>query len=198
MIIALAMFISASGYHGLLGDERYSLRTHFISELGNSQKCSLYFVHNSGLILGGSLLAISATSLWSISNLGSRLLMASMFGVVIVGLVPEDFNIAIHLAAAIGIFAGTVGGVVVFGLMIFRDPRAPFRIQMMLASIVTVVCFVAFLAMPKEHLIESIRQPMSAVRPSINWLAIFEWLYIGCLVVWLVAMARFAVRRGRR
>ena len=119
---------------------------------------------------------------------------ASMFGVMIIGVVPENSNLVVHIFIALGVFVGTAFGVAAFGLSILFNQRAPGRAVMVCMSLVTVACFVTFMAMPKDHLIKSIRRPMEAARPEVHWLAVFEWLYIGCLVIWLAAMTLFAMR----
>ena len=196
-ILLSAMYASSHGYHGLFGGETFSVRNHFVSELGNSHKNSLSFIHNGGLVIGGALLTLTAASLWQISLIGSCVMTASMFGVMLIGVVPEDKNLLVHLVIAMGVFGGTAFGVAAFGVSILLNRRAPWRVGMVLLSGMTLACFVAFMAMPKDHLMKSIRHPMEAVRPDVHWLAVFEWLYIGCLVIWLIAITAFAMRYFR-
>lgn len=191
VVLGTAVVFSATGYHGLSGDEDYSPTNHFVSELGNRFKCSLFYIHNAGMITGGTFLLFATTSMRSALKTYWPLLALSSSGIIGIGLFPETANIAIHLLAAILVFVGSGGGVaVVLFKAVKGDFVRPLKTQIVVMSGITASCLVCLALLPKQLLADAIKLQHAFVRPAVWWLAITEWAFVLSYVVWFALIVR--------
>jgi hypothetical membrane protein len=103
----------------------YSMARDYISDLGAAHY-SLHWVMNSSFILQGLLIFFGAVLVRSnfparpVYRVALLLFAVAGIGVFVVGLVPEDINFRLHIAAAVANFLGGNLAMIVLGLVLIR------------------------------------------------------------------------------
>jgi hypothetical membrane protein len=120
----------------------YSLRDNYISDLGNTAcgqftlphgtpgyVCSpLHALMNSSFILAGALMLIGAILLhrtWprrALSTTATVLLLLAALGKILVGLVPENSNVSLHLLGAFNLPLSSIG-ILLLSIAVMRTNR---------------------------------------------------------------------------
>jgi hypothetical membrane protein len=201
LLIALAVLFSGVRYYGRRG-ERYSVLNHFISELGEVGVSPAARVFNTGLAVGGLLLAPFMVGLGLALNstlgwLGTLAGVVAALAVAAVGLYPMN-QLTPHVRAAMTYFRSGLVMVLFYELAILLPPagaRAASPV-MILLGLLAFGSYAAFLGVmmrkPKEGepRVHQILDPLSVKeRPRVWPLAILEWAIFFSTVLWIFGAA---------
>jgi hypothetical membrane protein len=125
LVILLSSFIAAIAYRGKQG-ERYTISTHFVSELGEVGVSQLAWLFNGGLIVGSFIffwmmpgVGLSLNNVWG--YLGTVAGMIAALGCLFVGVFPMN-NIKPHIKAAMTYFRAGLATVLLFSIAILVQP----------------------------------------------------------------------------
>ncbi|HTP56334.1 MAG TPA: DUF998 domain-containing protein [Thermoplasmata archaeon] len=162
-IVGAVQFVVAMAVVEWRWTTAYSLRTNYISDLGNTQcgdwphaassyVCSPWHsvFNGSIIVLGllvilGALLLRSAFPSRSSRSVGLLLLILAGLGSIGVGLSPENVNIQIHTVSALLSFAGGNLALIVLGFVMFRDTRWDgYRAYSMFSGLVGLIALALF------------------------------------------------------
>ena len=199
LVILLTSLIAAFGYRGKQG-ERYSISTHFVSELGEVGVSRLAWVFNIGLILG------SFFFLWMMPGVGLRLdslwgylatiagMIAAM-GCLFVGVFPMN-NIKPHITAAMIYFRAGLATVFLFGIAILAQPAST-RVIPLYSLIVAVFAFIAYFSfliylgkVTRKKEDPNVLDTSSIIERPRFWLAPFlEWMVVIFTILWFLIIS---------
>lgn len=179
----------------------YSCLNHFISELGRPRNSPLFAVFNTGIMLGGLLIAVFMWGLGRFyrTKLGHAAATAGVLGGLAcsgTGLVPIN-HLMPHLAVAILFFHGAWIAFALFAFVFAHDAQNRLPRWLVLPSIATVFCFAALLASPlfAGHVALEAIQKKHFVRPELWPAALLEWLVLASILLWLLLVAGCLLRR---
>jgi len=189
MVVGLGAVVTGLGYVGKAG-ESYSPLNHFVSELGELAESDLAAVFNAALVVGGVCFALFMLGLgvahagW-LPNLYGVLGVLAGIGGAFVGIFPMDFR-APHGIAALTFFGfGTIAvGLASIDFVRRPDPRSPAPLAIVGGA--AVVSFVGFFALLAGETGGLARPDL---RPAVWPVAIFEWLLLACIVLWVFLTA---------
>lgn len=196
--IALASLATALAYSGTQG-EAFSPLNHWISELGEVGVSGLALVFNIGLVVGGVAYALFMVALaWTRR---SRLAVAAaLIGIIagiagsLVGVFPMN-QIGIHRIVALTFFNLGWVSVGLASLDIWHRPEARFSRWLPWLGALTVVIFLAFLAVYLPVLTYT---GTDSSRPAISAATTLEWLVLAGILAWTLFAALTWWRSGRR
>ncbi|MBP7227525.1 MAG: DUF998 domain-containing protein [Longilinea sp.] len=197
LVLLLSVSLPMFFYRGKHG-QRYDLRNHFISELGEVGVSRLAFVFNTGLILGGLLLlpfciglGRSLPGTWG-TLAGIAGALASL-AAVLVGVFPMN-NMAAHIPAATWFFRLGLVTIALFTLAIANQPSDAVLVPRLVnfVGVPAILVYAAFLYLsprdpqsnqgelqPGEH-----RQ-----RPRFWLVPMLEWAIFISTLVWFLSSA---------
>jgi hypothetical protein len=188
--ILIGSIITALVYTGSKG-EAYSPLNHWVSELGQVSVSRAAIIFNIGLIIGGICFAIFMAGVAEhLQGWFSRLfrivgVLAGIAG-IFVGLFSMD-NLPPHALAACSLFVAIFLLVGSFSLYIARSHPALFPSWLLIPGVVTIVGIIGCMMSVGSFSIEALAAPKNRV-PIWN-VAIFEWIAIGGLLVWVFLVA---------
>ncbi len=198
LVILLSGFIAAMAYRGKQG-ERYTISTHFVSELGEVGVSRLAWVFNGGLIIGSFIffwmmpgVGLSLNSVWG--YLGSVVGMVAAMGCLFVGIYPMN-NIKPHIKAAMTYFRAGLATVLLFSIAILVQP-ADARVIPLYSLVIGVLAFASYFSF-LIHLGKATRQKDSSVldtssitnRPRFWWMPFLEWMVVIFTILWFLIIS---------
>ncbi|MCF7817491.1 MAG: DUF998 domain-containing protein [Kiritimatiellales bacterium] len=177
-------------------EEAFSFLNHFMSELGYFKSSKLSVVYNSGLFIGAFTLTLfmAGLGLRFRSRLGYAAAVIGMFSCVSCGLLgfyPIN-RLVPHLALAYAFFISWPITVGLFLAQFRRDPTDKLSKGTSIPSIVSIVLFAVFLAMPfmigtQRIMAIDLRK---FVRPPFMFTALLEWLMCLSVFIWVMLVSR--------
>lgn len=188
--ILVGSIITALVYTGSKG-EAYSPLNHWVSELGQVSVSQAAVVFNIGLIIGGICFAIFMAGVAEqLQGWFSRLfrivgVLAGVAG-IFVGVFSMD-NLPPHALAACSLFLAILLLVGSFSLYIVRSHPPLFPRWLLIPGAVTIVGVVGCMMSVGSFSIEALAAPKNRV--AVWNVAIFEWIAIGGLLVWVFLVA---------
>jgi len=198
LVILISSFIAAMAYRGKQG-ERFTISTHFVSELGEVGVSRLAWLFNGGLIVGSFIffwmmpgVGLSLNNLWG--YLGSAVGMIAAVGCLFVGVFPMN-NIKPHIKAAMTYFRAGLATVLLFSIAILVQP-ADARFIPLYSLVIGVLAFASYLSF-LIHLGKATRQKDSSVldtssitnRPSFWWMPFLEWMVVIFTILWFLVIS---------
>ena len=201
LVILVSSLIAAIAYRGKQG-ERYTISTHFVSELGEVGVSRLAWLFNSGLIIGSFIffwmmpgVGLSLDNVWG--YLGSVAGMIAAAGCLFVGVYPMN-NINPHIKAAMTYFRAGLATVLLFSIAILVQP-ADARVIPLYSLVIGVLAFASYFSF-LIHLGKATRQKDSSVldtssisnRPRFWWMPFLEWMVVIFTILWffIISAAR--------
>jgi hypothetical protein len=200
--ILMGILISAAVYQGSAG-ENYSFLNHFVSELGEYANSEMAIFFNLGLILGGVLLLRFMFGLAMYLNNWFGWLMG-ISGLVIcisgslVGVFSMD-NLGPHFQAAFTFFyTGLVVTVLFSAYVLFLNRTNYFDKRLAIPGVFAASAFVIFLfftepIVPEDTPLEDFSLIFQN-RPNVWETAIFEWVVVLTIIVWVISLSIFFLR----
>jgi len=192
IVIWLGMLITAIGYVGIEG-QRYSIRNHFVSELGEVGVSSLAWVFNASLFIGGILATIfmiylaSRIDSWLRYPLGIISVVATLNG-ALVGLFPMN-NLQPHIFVAMNFFNLGMFISLLYSLVILLGKKHPFSRWLAIPGLINAGLFIWFLNFPSdEDAINQFQEGMQGLirnRPDFMPMALLEWAVILGIILWV-------------
>lgn len=196
--IAFGSLVSAIAYTGVQG-QAFSPLNHWVSELGEVGVSGLAAVFNVGLIVGGVAYALFMIALAATRR--SRLAVAAaVIGIIaglagsLVGVFPMN-QIAIHRIVALIFFNLGWISVGLASLDIWRRPEPRFSRWLPWLGALTVLVFIAFLAVYLPLLAYT---GTDEGRPAFSTATTLEWLVLAGILAWTLFAALTWWRSGRR
>ena len=178
--------------HPLGQDGAFSFLNHFMSELGYFRSSKLAPVYNGGIFVGSFTLILFTAGLGH--HFRTRLgYAAAICGILagaacgLLGFFPVNRLIP-HLTLAYIFFVTWPVAVGLFTWQILREPAdSPFR-GLLIPSVISLLLFALFLAMPfmigMRRILEIDLKHF--VRPTFIFTAVLEWLLFLSVLVWIV------------
>jgi hypothetical membrane protein len=185
------MLMTALAYVGT-ADERYSPVNHWVSELGEVGVSELATVFNIGLILGGACIAVYMLGValtmrgwmrWLFGGIG---VLTGLSG-VLVGIFPIN-NLNVHAFVALIFFNTGLLAVALFSLYALFSTTRAYPRTLALPGVPTVAAFVLFLGQVGIAMRDpafSFAAPAPATRLDFWLVAIYEWLVIVFVILWV-------------
>lgn len=202
-MILLGMLVSGLAYDGESG-QSYRVANHFVSELGELGISDAAWAFNVGLIVGGALLVAFAVGLAAYFR-GVPRIVLGILGVVtgvfgaLVGVVPMNYS-AGHTLVANWFFYPGLATMTFFSLWMLVRGRAELPRWVAAPGLVSAASLFAFLFL-SETIASWLGVPASATgsggRPDIWIKPLFEWVAIGSILLWVLAVS-LSVIAGRR
>lgn len=198
LVILLSSFIAAIAYRGKQG-ERYTISTHFVSELGEVGVSQLAWLFNGGLIVGSFIffwmmpgVGLSLNNVWG--YLGTVAGMIAALGCLFVGVFPMN-NIKPHIKAAMTYFRAGLATVLLFSIAILVQPVED-RFIPLYSLVIGALAFGAYFSF-LIHLGKSTRQEDSSIldtssihnRPRFWWMPFLEWLVVIFTILWFLIIS---------
>ena len=198
LVILVTSFIAAIVYQGKQG-ERFTISTHFVSELGEVGVSRLAWLFNGGLIVGSFFffwmmpgVGLSLDNVWG--YLGTVVGMIAAAGCLFVGVLPMN-NIKPHIKAAMTYFRAGLATVLLFSIAILAQP-ADARIIPLYSLVIGGFAFAAYLSF-LIHLGKATRQKDSSVldtssisnRPRFWWMPFLEWMVVIFTILWFLIIS---------
>jgi hypothetical membrane protein len=198
-LVTLVIICSALFYHGRQG-ECFSLRNHFISELGEVGISRAAWLFNLGLILSGLILLPYIISLGFVFTsplgwLGTVLGLVAALAVSAVGIFPMN-NLTSHSRAAMTYFRSGLVMIFFFGLAILFQPAGKQTIPQA-ANIFSLFAFAAYGAFLLRVSLKKTDQQSADTpdmqpeweRSPVSITACLEWAVFFSTILWLFGMA---------
>lgn len=200
-LILFCMLIAGFIYKGEEG-ERYSLRNHYVSELGKVGVSRGAVIFNAGLILGGILfipfnfgLGMALDGGWAKAGMITGGLAA--FSCIAVGLFPLN-HFKPHVFAAVSFFRLGLAMVFFYSIAIFLQPNGLGGIPKIsnIAGLSTFVFFTSFIlaadVKKANHFKEDLFDPgEESARPAFSPVMILEWAAVLSTIFWFLILALF-------
>lgn len=198
--ITFGSLAAAIVYRGVQG-QAFSPLNHWVSELGEVAVSGLAVVFNLGLVVGGIAYALFMIAL-AATRRGWLPWVAALVGVVagiagsLVGVYPMDPpTINIHRLVALAFFNLGWISVGLASFDIWRRPEPRFSRWLPWLGALTVLVFVAFLAVYLPVLAYT---GVDEGRPTFSTVTTLEWLVLAGILAWSLFAALTWWRRGRR
>jgi hypothetical membrane protein len=197
MIITLiGVILPMVVYRGKEG-ERYSVRSHFISELGERGVSHWAWVFNLCIFLSGLGVIFCTISLglglpgfWA--KLGMLFGVVTGVGLAMVGVFPMD-NIKPHGKAAITFFRGGLLMVSAFSLAIIFPPQGKVIIPRLfgLVGLIPIAAFVSFLGLlwTVRDKVDQTLSVEGAQHPRVSKFALSEWAVFFSIILWVLVLS---------
>lgn len=198
LVILACAWAAHLDYDGL-DCEPYSMDNHFISELGDRRIAENSHIFNAGMMVSSVFLTLFGLGFAMIQRGWQRVIIA-ILGLVtgiscgFVGYYPEDI-LRPHLIAALIFFHSALA------LVFFCTGQTLFSRHRMLPKwtvipgAVTAMVFAAFVLWPKDIVRAWMRDPVHFVRPAFWWHPILEWGCFFSIIVWILIVAVWVLRR---
>lgn len=200
VVIFLASLITALAYRGRDG-ERYSVRNHYISELGEVGVSRLAWLFNIGMIIGGIFfvlmmlgLGLRLGSAWGIA----AMISGSIAGIfcALVGVFPMD-NIKPHSFVAMSYFRMGLLTVTLFTITIFVQPAANRAIPLYvnIFGILALISYAVFLVVigravrKNKQEVDVLDTAETKTRPKFWLLPFLEWIIFFSTLLWFLVLA---------
>ena len=198
LVILVSSFIAAMAYRGKQG-ERFTISTHFVSELGEVGVSRLAWLFNGGLIAGSFIflwmmpgVGLSLDNIWGF--LGSAVGMIAAAGCLFVGVFPMN-NIKPHIKAAMTYFRAGLATVLLFSIAILVQP-ADARVIPLYSLVIGILAFASYFSF-LIHLGKATRQKDSSVldtssisnRPRFWWMPFLEWMVVIFTILWFLIIS---------
>lgn len=202
-IIIFGSLITAVFYEGRTG-QSYSFANHFVSELGEVGVSDMAWVFNYSLIIGSAILILYLLGLAWLMRRWEGLIFA-LLGLVmgisglLVGVFPMN-NLKPHVVVALTFFNVGQFTALFFSVYVLFSNKPYFSRTLAIPSFFTTACFVIFLNLPNAIPNDSSTDFESAMadlflnRPPVLPLAVFEWLIIVGLMVWVLHISIHLLR----
>lgn len=200
LIMALCCTLPACVYpekHGA----GFSFLNHFMSELGIYRSSPWAVVFNCGLFIGGGLLVASmlGVGLQYPTRLGRA---ATLCGILsgtacaLLGFFPLN-KLAVHLCLAYTFFCGWPVTVLLFCVLLGRQPRNQFTRPLLLLGGLSFLLFVIFLSLPFVHGLQRLwtLDLRHYERPAFLFPALLEWLMVLSVLAWIALACTAQLRR---
>ncbi|MEJ2757237.1 MAG: DUF998 domain-containing protein [Anaerolineales bacterium] len=192
VIMWLGMLITAISYVGIEG-QRYSIRNHFVSELGEVGVSDLAWVFNTSLFVGGILATIFMVFLayqiksWIRVPLGIISVVATVNG-ALVGIFPMN-KLQGHIFVAMNFFNLGMFISLLYSLVILLGKKHPFPKWLAIPGLINAGLFIWFLNFPSdEDAINQFQEGMQGLirnRPDFMPMALLEWAVILGIILWV-------------
>lgn len=192
VIMLLGMLISAIGYVGIEG-QHYSIRNHFVSELGEVGVSNLAWVFNASLFVGGIMATIfmillaSRIDSWIRYPLGIVSIVATVNG-ALVGVFPMN-KLQGHIFVAMNFFNLGMFISLLYSLVILFGKKHPFPKWLAIPGLINAGLFIWFLNFPSgEDTINQFQEGMQGLirnRPDWMPMALLEWAVILGIILWV-------------
>ncbi len=188
-VIAIASAVTAVAYTGT-ESQRYSPLNHWISELGETGVSELAAVFNISLVVGGICFVVFMTGLrlvrtgrfaWLYGTIGALAGVAGAY----VGIYPMN-QLEQHALAALAFFNLGWIAVGLASLDFVRRPDTRFPSWLAYIGALTVVAFIAFLAVTLP-LVGGAGLGAPDPRPEIWIVTILEWTALIGILLWVLA-----------
>ena len=195
--ILVSMITTAIMYRSPTG-QYYNPLNHFISELGYIGVSDFAWLFNSGIFVGGLVLACF---MWGLgANLKTRLLEISSFiGMLtcilgsLIGIFPMN-TVNTHIVIVLSFFISSTIAIILFSIGIYVDPEPKLPKALVWYGCIVVVAFILFLFNPFDtsavNFTGSFTQQNIAnldnIRPAIWNIAILEWLSVLSILIWII------------
>lgn len=198
LVIAAGMLISALGYTGTEG-QVYSLRNHFVSELGQLGVSQLALAFNLSLVLGGILNMIFLTALaFQVPGWPRYLTLllglgASLCG-TLVGVFPMN-DLEAHIIVSLGFFNLGMLAALLYSILFLLGRGGTFPRWLSLPGLLVSAAFLWFNNYPSD--LESgvgFQEGMAGLlanRPDFIPLASIEWVVILGILGWFLTLASY-------
>ncbi|MBW6474261.1 MAG: DUF998 domain-containing protein [Anaerolineaceae bacterium] len=198
LVILVSSFIAAIAYRGKQG-ERYTISTHFVSELGEVGVSRLAWLFNGGLVVGSFIffwmmpgVGLSLDNVWG--YLGSVVGMIAAVGCLFVGVFPMN-NIKPHIKAAMTYFRAGLATVLLFSIAILVQP-ADARVIPLYSLMIGGLAFAAYFSF-LIYLGKATRQEDSSMldtssitnRPRFWWMPFLEWMVVIFTILWFLIIS---------
>ena len=198
LLIAAGMLISALGYSGVEG-QSYSLRNHFVSELGQLGVSRLALVFNLSLVIGGILNSIFLAALalqvpgWPRYLTLLLGLGASICG-TLVGIFPMN-NLQAHITVALGFFNLGMLVALIYSILFLVDRGGPVPRWLAIPGLLNTAAFIWFNNFPSEFQagvdFQEGMQGLLTNRPDFIPLALLEWMVVLGILSWFLVLALY-------
>lgn len=209
LVIVFGVFVSSVAFVGDYG-EPFSILNHNISELGERGVSELAWLFNASLILGGIGLIVFFGGLghvyrrWPIYMISISGVVA-VTGMLLTGLIPmyAGETTGLHMDAAQLFFYGGMFSSIIYTLFVLIDRRGYFSRWTLLASLLVVASFAAFIYLPRIlypgfTLEDYLVRLQGADRPRLWIPSLLEWIAMASAVLWIVVMAMDVCRQARK
>ena len=198
LVILVSSLIAALAYRGKNG-ERFSISTHFVSELGEMGVSRLAWLFNGGLIIGSFLLflmipgvGISMNSIWG--TIGTGFGMIAALACLFVGVFPMN-NIKPHIKAAMTYFRAGLATVLLFIIAILVQSPSE-RLIPLYSLIIGVFAFMAYASFLVYMGRTTKKEPSNALdttsitnRPRFLWMPFLEWMVVIFTILWFLVIS---------
>ena len=198
VIMWLGMLVTAISYVGIEG-QRYSIRNHFVSELGEVGVSGLAWVFNLSLLVGGIMATIFMISLASRINswvrvpLGIISIVATING-ALVGVFPMN-KLQGHIFVAMNFFNLGLFISLLYSLVILFGKKHPFPKWLAIPGLINAGLFIWFLNFPSgEDSIDQFQEGMLGLirnRPDFMPMALLEWAVILGIILWMFLIGSY-------
>ena len=195
LAIILGMVVAAVAYEGTVG-QSYRVANHFVSELGEIGISRSAWAFNGGLIAGGIGILVFPIGIASRMNgwfrwiVGPVGLLTGVFG-TLVGVFPMN-NLAVHMFVANGFFYPGLATMLLFSGYVLTSRHREFPRWIAVPGLVAAGALFAFLFLGGlvENLVNSAGPPpgFGVNRPAIWVSALFEWVAICAILVWVATV----------
>ena len=198
LVILLSSFIAALAFKGKQG-ERYTISTHFVSELGEVGVSRLAWLFNGGLIIGSFIfflmmpgVGLSLNSVWG--YLSSMVGMIAALGCFFVGVFPMN-NIKPHIKAAMTYFRAGLATVLLFSIAIVVQPPNE-RVIPLYSLIIGIIAFIAYAAfliymgrITKKESSNALDTSLITNRLRFWWMPFLEWMVVIFTILWFLTIS---------
>jgi hypothetical membrane protein len=203
-VIVVGMVISGVVYAGSLG-EPYRLANHFVSELGEIGVSALAVAFNVGLVIGGIGIVTFVVGLvgrlegWFRWVLGAVGVLTGAFG-ALVGVFPMN-DFATHVVVANGFFYPGLATMLLFSGYVLASRHRELPRWIAIPGFTAAGALFAFLFLGNaiEGLVNGGGPPpdLGSNRPDVWVSALFEWVAIGAVMVWVGTVSLILLVRDR-
>ena len=197
LVILVCSLVAAKAYRGKEG-ERYFIRNHFVSELGEQGVSRLARLFNMGLILGGFLfllmmpgVGISLGSAWGYLGMAAGIVAAA--ACMCVGIFPMN-NLGPHTIAAMTYFRAGLATVLLFCIAIILQPAEQRVIPLYTLPIggsafVAYAVFLVYMArVEKKDKSNALDTNTVSERPGFWWMPFLEWMVVIFTLLWFLVI----------
>ncbi len=204
LAIVLGMVVAAVAYEGTIG-QPYRVANHFVSELGEIGISRLAWAFNGGLIVGGIGILVFFIGIanrlngwfrWIVGPVG---LLTGVFGTLI-GLFPMN-NLAAHMFVANGFFYPGLATMLFFSGYVLASRHREFPRWIAVPGLLAAGALFAFLFLGGlvENLVNTTGPPsgFGINRPDLWVSALFEWVAISAILIWVAAVGVILTARDR-
>jgi hypothetical membrane protein len=186
--------LSAANYVGR-NQEPFSIRDHFISELGEVGTSQLAHLFNATLMASGAIvvgfmvgMGLHIANRWALAAAGLGII--SGVSCMLVGVIPMN-NLLPHVVVSFSFFYSGMAAVVFFTQAIWLDRRNRLPRYLMWPGLLTFASFFALALAPAVLGLTSIESldPRRVERAALGPIPFIEWCVFAMIIVWVVSMS---------